>query len=587
MRVVAVYRDSASGTSTKHRKAFLEMVETITRGAPFAAVLVRDVSRFGRFYDMDEAAFYEVLFLGHHVKTIYCEEVFTDDTTPMASLIKSVRRVMAAEYSRDRARLVRYGQARATRLGFHVAGPPPYGLRRVMVTSAGEAVRDLGPGDWKALSSHRTTLAPGRPDDVATVRRIFAEYAGGRRTVEEIVQRLNADHLPSPHGRRWNGPTVGAILRNPRYTGIAQYRTATPAGPEGASAVVVQGQFAAARIIEQETWVRVQDRAASMVRRWSNDALADHLRMAYERHGCVEERMLGSLPHRCCWETVNNRFSGGADEALALSYASQIDEARGTLTRLLQSSFDTAADSEGWAIQGGPTISFRPAFLHRYRRGSITWLIQATGLERDLVLASGIGSDGKRASDFFLARRTQVRAGVSGLRGMTRHAIAGSQLAGRLSRLRCAPLLGVERAFLAVVRSHDSVNLTRIARHLGWSAWVVGAMYRRLAARAERLPPLRTQPVKWVEVVCGKCGKRRWKTPEQSQAQKSDQCRLCAARRPVRKVLVRCPRCGLERFCWPSAVAKLSAGAQTPCRRCHLREAARQERPSEAQKRGR
>jgi Recombinase len=180
--------------------------------------------------------------------------------------------------SRDRARLVRYGQARATRLGFHVAGPPPYGLRRVMVTSTGKPVRDLGPGDWKALSSHRTTLAPGRPDDVATVRRIFAEYAGGRRTVEDIVQLLNADHLPSPHGRRWNGPTVGAILRNPRYIGIAQYRTAAHAGPEGAAAMVVQGNFAAARIIEQETWDSVQDHAASMVRRWSNDALADQLR---------------------------------------------------------------------------------------------------------------------------------------------------------------------------------------------------------------------------------------------------------------------------------------------------------------------
>src|ERR1700693_3088480 len=57
----------------------------------------------------------------------------------------------------------------------------------------------------------------------------------------------------------------------------------------------------------------------------------------------------------------------------------------------------------------------------------------------------------------------------------------------------------VERAFLAVHRSHASVNFTRIARHRGWSAWVGGATYRRLAARGERLPPLRTQPVEWGE----------------------------------------------------------------------------------------
>ncbi len=369
MMVVAVYRDSASGTSTKHRRAFLQMVETITHGAPFTAVLVRDVSRFGRFYDMDEAAFFEVLFLGHHVKTIYCEEVFTSDTTPMASLIKSVRRVMAAEYSRDRARLVRYGQARATRMGFHVTGPAPYGLQRVMVGDNGEPVCELRPGEWKALSSHRTVLGPGRSDQLATVQTIFAEFTSMGRTVAEIVRRLNAEGVASPQGSRWNAPTVAAILRNPRYTGVSRYRMrGSPPVNETASELVL-GRFPGSPTIAQEVWDQAQERVAASVRRTSNDELAGDLRKAYELNGCAEERMLTKLPRRLCWETINARFFGGIEGALSQAYVAEIASARASVEGVLKSSFDVEADSEGWMIQSSLSVSFRCAWA---RAGSCT-----------------------------------------------------------------------------------------------------------------------------------------------------------------------------------------------------------------------
>jgi len=202
MEIVETFTDSASGTSTKHRAAFLRMVEKITHGAPFDAVLVRDVSRFGRFFDMDEGAFFEVLFLGHGVRTVYCEEAFAQDTSPMACLVKGVRRVMASEYSRDRSRLVRYAQSRTTRLGFHAGGPPPYGMRRVMVTPGGRKVRPLRPGEWKALSNYRIRLVPGDPEAVATVRRIFDLYDKEGLGVTAIAAILNEAGIPGPQGER-------------------------------------------------------------------------------------------------------------------------------------------------------------------------------------------------------------------------------------------------------------------------------------------------------------------------------------------------------------------------------------------------
>src|SRR5687768_9848367 len=78
VEVVAVFADSASGLSTKGRKDFARLLQVVQAGAPFEAVLVRDVSRWGRFQNVDESAYWEVFLLLHHVRVIYAEESFGD-----------------------------------------------------------------------------------------------------------------------------------------------------------------------------------------------------------------------------------------------------------------------------------------------------------------------------------------------------------------------------------------------------------------------------------------------------------------------------------------------------------------------------
>jgi hypothetical protein len=60
---------------------------------------VYDVSRWGRFQDVDESAFYEHLCRRAGVSLIYCAEQFADGGTPMSALMKNIKRIMAAECS--------------------------------------------------------------------------------------------------------------------------------------------------------------------------------------------------------------------------------------------------------------------------------------------------------------------------------------------------------------------------------------------------------------------------------------------------------------------------------------------------------
>jgi len=53
--VVAVYADSASGRTVDERSEFQRLIAHVRRGR-FDAILVRDVSRWGRFANPDEAA---------------------------------------------------------------------------------------------------------------------------------------------------------------------------------------------------------------------------------------------------------------------------------------------------------------------------------------------------------------------------------------------------------------------------------------------------------------------------------------------------------------------------------------------------
>ncbi len=140
--IVKTYADiGKSGVVAKHRTALRELLKDVVSGnAGYKAVLVYDVSRWGRFPNNDEAAHYEFLCYSSGIPLHYCAESFANDGTASSALLKALKRSMAAEFSRELGDKVFRGKTRIVQLGFWVGGPPGYGFRRLMVSAKGSPI---------------------------------------------------------------------------------------------------------------------------------------------------------------------------------------------------------------------------------------------------------------------------------------------------------------------------------------------------------------------------------------------------------------------------------------------------------------
>jgi DNA invertase Pin-like site-specific DNA recombinase len=191
--VVQTYSDGArTGLVLKRRSGLRQLLQDVMSGSPdFKAILVYDVSRWGRFQDSDEAAHYEFLCKSAGVPVHYCAEVFANDGTLTSLMMKAVKRTMAGEYSRELGVKVLEGQKRLARLGFKQGGVPGYGLRRMLVSADGHEKQQLANGERKSIATDRIILVPGPPGEVQVVRDIYEMLNSENRTVHVTCPHLS------------------------------------------------------------------------------------------------------------------------------------------------------------------------------------------------------------------------------------------------------------------------------------------------------------------------------------------------------------------------------------------------------------
>lgn len=220
LSVVCTYRDEGeSGLKIKNRKGLTQLIEDIQSGrADFGHVLVYDVSRWGRFQDIDESAHYEFTCRQAGIKVTYCAEQFDNDGSLISSIVKNIKRVMAAEFSRELSAKVHAAASRMARLGFKMGGQVAYGLERITIDQNSVQKGVLAAGEYKYLRSDRVRVRPGTPDESAVVSWIFEEFVKGKRQAD-IVRELNRRGVRRKNGRRWNRSLMSCLLRNEAYIG--------------------------------------------------------------------------------------------------------------------------------------------------------------------------------------------------------------------------------------------------------------------------------------------------------------------------------------------------------------------------------
>ena len=224
LSIVRTYSDEGiSGLRIKNRMGLTKLIEDVRSDrADFGHVLVFDVSRWGRFQDVDESAYYEFICKQAGIKVAYCAEQFDNDGSLLSSIVKNIKRVMAAEYSRELSAKVLAGASRLATLGFKMGGTPGYGLQRLLVNENCQPRGILGAGEYKFLITDRVKVCPGKADQTEVVSWIFEEYLRGKPQ-SAIRRELNRRGIAAKGGRPWSKHAVGSLLRNETYIGNLVY----------------------------------------------------------------------------------------------------------------------------------------------------------------------------------------------------------------------------------------------------------------------------------------------------------------------------------------------------------------------------
>lgn len=299
LEIVRTYTDeAASGLFLKKRDGLKNLIADVVSGqADFKIILVYDVSRWGRFINADQAAHYEFLCAEAGVQIAYCAEAFENDGSPTSTLMKQMKRVMAADYSRELSQKVSRAQRGLLAQGFWTGGRIPIGYRPAFIRRGGKLVTETKDDYWRKQQGVRTKLILGPEAEVELVQRIFRLYLRPNGSFVTVSRALMAGANLPPEVGLWSPRRVADVLRNEVYVGrfVGGRRIRQVGESWGVAAPPDQwiiAEDAAPAIVDHRTFEaarRKRLRRAGPITR--DDALQDLHRVAKE-HGDVSQRIL-------------------------------------------------------------------------------------------------------------------------------------------------------------------------------------------------------------------------------------------------------------------------------------------------------
>jgi DNA invertase Pin-like site-specific DNA recombinase len=316
IQIVSTYSDQGrSGVRITGRDGLQKLIEDVQRGRTrFDCILVYDVSRWGRFQDVDESGYYEFICRNAGINIHYCADEFENDGSFASIILKTNKRVAAADFSRQLSKKVFLGQCRVTTLGRWRGGPAPYGLRRMLVGEDGKPKMRLKLGQRKNLKTEHVVLVPGPESEIKIIRKIFDSFANRKKSRTEIANDLNAKRIRNARGKPWSMLTISNILKNEVYLGNIIYnRRSQKLGerqvlnPRG---MWIRYDGAFRPIISPKLFAKAQkaivDLESGRIR--SDKQLLDDLRALLRKKGHLSMKIMQSAKELSHWTVYARRF---------------------------------------------------------------------------------------------------------------------------------------------------------------------------------------------------------------------------------------------------------------------------------------
>ncbi|MDQ0010532.1 DNA invertase Pin-like site-specific DNA recombinase [Luteibacter jiangsuensis] len=435
MRVVRSYFDQGrSGLDIGGRDALQRLITDVQSGyAEFKVVLVYDVSSWGRFQNSDEAAYYEFLCTQAGIKVCYVAELFDNDGSPLAMILKGLKRTMAAEFSRELSEKVYAGQYRGTCLGFRQGGYSGYGMRRMLIDAEGARKGILQFGQRKSIYTDRIILVPGPANEVAVVRRIFREYVGGR-SLRQIAIRLNADEIPNLLGRRWVYGAIRRILVNEKYIGnnvfsrcSKKLKQRTVYNPPSAWA---RKDSAFEGIVPPGLFYKAAERLARQREEPTTSEMLETARRILARDGFLSIKQIRDEPG-VVYSQYRNRFGSMRELYEIVGYKAQrnldfvvprlrLKGWRESLTTFITEIIDESGSRtrrDGWVIHVDDAWTISAVILQASQyKGRPRWVSRRTPMNTDIVVFARMTPDGAVPIDYVVLPRIACGPGRISLR---------------------------------------------------------------------------------------------------------------------------------------------------------------------------
>lgn len=311
--LVRTYKDEGeSGLLIKNRTGLLQLLQDVeSNQADFGHLLVYDVSRWGRFQDVDESAHYEFVCRRAGIKVAYCAEQFENDGSMLASIVKNIKRVMAAEYSRELSAKVYAGQCRFARLGYKPCGRAGYALVRELVDEKMQTRRVMKQGERKYILTDHIRVRPGDPMEIAVVKWIFERFLEVRSETV-IAWELNQKGLVSSTGAAWTRAAVGTVLRNESYIGNLVFNRKSKklrqAAVKNPPDQWIRSEGCIEPIIDRELFFSVRKIIEQRRVDLSEEEMLVRLRKALLREGRLTPTIIDRTPGLPCSATCQTHF---------------------------------------------------------------------------------------------------------------------------------------------------------------------------------------------------------------------------------------------------------------------------------------
>jgi DNA invertase Pin-like site-specific DNA recombinase len=425
--IVRTYADDGkSGLKMEGRDSLRSMIEDVQTGnANFAVILVYDVSRWGRFQDTDESAYYEYLCKRAGIDVHYCAEQFENDGGPAATIIKSVKRVMAAEYSRELSSKVFKGQCKLIELGYRQGGPAGYGLRRMLIDHTHKEKGILARREKKSLQTDRVILVRGPEEEVRVVQWIYHMFIRENRSEREIADILNGRGILTDLGRPWTRSTVREVLTNEKYIGNNVYNRRSfklkKKRVVNTPDMWVRREGAFDPIISPEDFYTVQGIILARNQRLTDDEMLDRLRTLLAKHATLSSYVIDSAEGVPPSSAYRARFGSLLRAYQLAGYRPDRDysflEINRTLGRLHPQLLDDAIRQLGAAgahvaldagtdlllINGEYTASMVLSRCRQTARGLLRWLVRIDrALAPDITILVRMDAANEQPADYYL-----------------------------------------------------------------------------------------------------------------------------------------------------------------------------------------